>query len=548
MQVITVMFSAKPTAPGPENRVISQAPTIIQPPSGLPSLYIVGDSTAADSTRIPTIQGWGMPFLTYFNADRINVVNAARGGRSSRTYLTEGLFDELIAKLRLGDIVLIQWGHNDAYDINENTGRGSLHGIGEETEQITRNGKPEIVHTFGWYMRDEVARIRATGALPVILTLTIRDRWNADGTIERLPKPNLSLADTNRFHEPPIYSTWSAEVAKQVYAPLLDVHNMIADRYDREGKDVVSTYFNSPGDPTHRNAKGAEVDAEIVLACLKVLRGSSLNEFLNDRGKAVPPADSKYVMANILPGSAPDPNTKLDLQPFEFHGNQDIEQDSSKTPKTGKVVIALAGDSTVTYDAGYAAGFRTHLDKQLQVINLSRGGRTTVSFRNDGRWQQILEIKPDYVMIQFGHNDGSRDLSLYSGDLARFVDEARAVGIKPILVTPISRRYWQDDGKIHSDLVPNVEVMKKVAVEKNVPLMDLHQRAIEFYEKIGRPVTETWGLKKANPSLATVPNPEILPQTVLDKTHFNPAGSQAIGKVVSDELKRVVPELAKYIE
>ena len=53
----------------------------------------------------------------------------------------------------------------------------------------------------------------------------------------------------NRFHEPLIYSTWSAEVAKQVYAPLLDVHKLIADRYDREGKDVVSTYFNSPGDP-----------------------------------------------------------------------------------------------------------------------------------------------------------------------------------------------------------------------------------------------------------------------------------------------------------
>ena len=65
----------------------------------------------------------------------------------------------------------------------------------------------------------------------------------------------------------------------------------------------------------------------------------------------------------------------------------------------------MAGDSTVTYDQGYAAGFKSHLDKQLQVIDLRAAGASTVSFRNDGRWQQILEMKPDYVMIQFGHND-----------------------------------------------------------------------------------------------------------------------------------------------
>jgi lysophospholipase L1-like esterase len=529
------------------NRTVSQAPTIVKPASGPPSLYVVGDSTAANN-RSPTIQGWGTPFLTFFNPEKINVVNAALGGRSSRTYLFEGHLETLLAKLKVGDTVLIQWGHNDAYDLDGPTFRGSLHGLGNETQEVTHNGKPETVHTFGWYMRDEVGRIRAAGATPIILSLTVRDRWNKDGTIERLPLANIDMANTNRFHEPPIYSVWSAEVAKQLYAPLLDVHNMIADRYDKEGKEIVSTYFNSERDPTHRNPKGAQVDAEITLACLKAFKGPSFDNFLSEAGKAIPPADPKYVIANTLPGSEPDPASKLDLQPFAYHGNQDSEQDSPTTPRTGKVVLALAGDSTVTYDQGYAAGFRSHLDKQLQVVDLSRGGRTTTSFRRDGRWDQILAMKPDYVMIQFGHNDGIRNLPLYSSDLARFVDEARAAGIKPILVTPISRRYWEEDGKIHSDLLQNVDAMKKVAEEKKVPLMDLHERAIEFYLKVGRPVTETWGLRKANPDLRTAPNPEVIPQTVLDKTHFNPAGSQAIGKVVSDELKRVVPELAPYIE
>src|SRR5258707_1206340 len=130
----------------------------------------------------------------------------------------------------------------------------------------------------------------------------------------------------------------------------------------------------------------------------------------------------------------------IDPQPFEYaKGTLNEQEDRPETPRTGKILLCLAGDSTVTYSQGYGAGLRARFDKQLQVINRSRGGRTTTSFRNDGRWDDIIKIKPDYVMIQFGHNDG-RDLELYAKNLARFIDEARAVGIKPILVTPVSRR------------------------------------------------------------------------------------------------------------
>ena len=523
----------------------------------MPSLYIIGDSTAAKNNS-PTIQGWGVPFLDYFDPSKINAVNAARGGRSSRTYITEGLLDAVVAKLKTNDIVLVQWGHNDAYDINGTTGRGTLHGLGEETEDITNQvtGKHEVVHTYGWYMRKYVNDIRAKGAQPVILTLTIRDRWNKDGTIERLPAPNLNLANTNRFHEPPIYSTWSAEVAQAMGVPLLDVHNMIADRYDKEGKDVVSTYYNSAGDPTHRNSRGAAVDAEITLAMLKALEGPAFDVYLSDKGKAVPAADAKYIFPNSstsAPASAPVPapqdstsptnstaTSKLDLQSFEFaKGSLNEQEDRPDTARTGKIVLCLAGDSTVAYSSGYSAGMRAHFDKQLQVINRSRGGRTTTSFRNDGRWDDILKIKPDYVMIQFGHNDGN-NLALYTTNLIRFVDEARADGIKPILVTPVSRRYWQPDGTIKDDLIEKVAVMRKIAADKNVLLMELHERAVDLYLQVGRLVSETWGLPKDDPA-----NPGT---TILDKTHFNAAGSAAMGKVAAEELKRAVPELAPYID
>ena len=233
---------------------------------------------------------------------------------------------------------------------------------------------------------------------------------------------------------------------------------------------------------------------------------------------------------------------KIDPQPFEYaKGTMNEQEDRPDTPRTGKVLLCLAGDSTVTYNAGYAAGLRSHFDRQLQVINRSRGGRTTATFRSDGRWQDVLNLKPDYVMIQFGHNDSAvMNDETYAKNLAQFVDEARAAGIKPILVTPVSRRYWQEDGTIKDDLISKVAAMRQVATDKKVPLLELHERAVDLYLKVGRKVSETWGLPKAD---------SAHPGTViLDKTHFNAEGSAAMGKIVADELKRVVPELAKYIE
>ena len=273
-----------------------------QPPT--PSLYVLGDSTAAASTQAPKIQGWGVPFLAYFDPAKMHVENAARGGRSSRTFITEGLLDAVVAKLHPGDIVLLQFGHNDVFATNDATrARGTLHGIGDETEEIDNQltGKHETVHTYGWYMRKMVTDIRAAGATPVILTLTIRDRWNKDGTIERLPTPNLDLSNSNRFGEPVMYSIWAAQVAKQMDVPLVDVHNLIADRYQREGVSGVSTFYDNPGDPTHRNAKGAAVDAEITLSALKALYGPDLDAYLSPEGKAVPAADPSCIQANQRP-------------------------------------------------------------------------------------------------------------------------------------------------------------------------------------------------------------------------------------------------------
>jgi len=479
-----------------------------------PALFLVGDSLMKTGTgtgeRGPW--GWGSEIIPLFDPAKIHVYNEGRGGRSSRSYIDEGLWAKVLERLQPGDFVIIQFGHNDSANSQNYPDRTSVKGSGDETQEIDSpaTGKPEAVHTYGWYLRQYVKDARARGATPIICSPVPRNTW-IDGKIKR------------GFDG---YAGWAAEPARTGGAPFIDLNAIAADRYDALGQEETARYF---ADSQHTTKAGARLNAESVVEGLKRLKDCPL--------------------ANALAPATPTPTpVSADLQPFEFKGNRNEQEDSPETPRTGKVLLVLAGDSTVTYSQGYAAGFRSHLDKQLQVINLSRGGRTTASFRSDGRWQQVLDLKPDYVMIQFGHNDeGVMPVATYSENLGRFVDEARAAGIKPILVTPVSRRYWRDDGKIHSELGPFVEGMKQVAADKKVLLMDLHARAIEYYEKVGKEVTDTWSYTKPNPALARATNPSTLPATVLDYTHFNPEGSKAMGRVVADELKRVVPELAQYI-
>ncbi len=290
---------AQTTAPAPAPAAARGGRPVVVPNPELPSLLVIGDSTAAPGGG--QIQGWAEPFRTYFDPTKINAINVAVGGRSTRTYMSEDHYQQVLNVIKPGDMVLVQLGHNDVFAINDATrARGTLHGIGEETQEIDNmlTKKHEVVHTYGWYLRQIISDIKAKGGSPIMVTLTVRDRWNDDGTIERLPAKDLDLSDTNRFSAPPMYSIWTAQVAKAGNLPLLDVHNMIADHDDKLGKAVVDTYYNSPADPTHRNVTGATVDAESTLACLRTLKGPAFDAFLSDKGKAIAPADAKYVVPN----------------------------------------------------------------------------------------------------------------------------------------------------------------------------------------------------------------------------------------------------------
>jgi rhamnogalacturonan acetylesterase len=238
---------ATPDAP-PQTSVAENAP--LNPK--LPTLFIVGDSTARNQADL----GWGDHFAHYFDTTRINIANRARAGRSSRTFINEGSWDKVLAEMKPGDFVLIQMGHNDGGDIGGAKPRGSLKGLGDETQQITLpNGHEELVHTYGWYIRRYIEDTRGKQATPILLSLTIRNIWapGPDG------KPHIER-DMG-------YDTEIKQIANDQHVAYVDMATVEADRLEAIGPEKTALLF--PIDHTHTSAEGAERNAESVVIALR---------------------------------------------------------------------------------------------------------------------------------------------------------------------------------------------------------------------------------------------------------------------------------------
>jgi lysophospholipase L1-like esterase len=219
---------------------------------------------------------------------------------------------------------------------------------------------------------------------------------------------------------------------------------------------------------------------------------------------------------------------------------------ANATASPAKVRIALIGDSTQTKSAGYGLGFCANLTEDVVCINDAKGGASTKTYYDQGYWTKALADKPDYMLIQFGHNDEEstqhmpRETNLvteYPANLKRYVEEARAHGIVPVLVTPLTRRYYGDDGKIHSDLLAHTEAMKKVAAEEKTPLIDLQADSIAYLDTLTETQANALGITKKDAQGSTIP----------DKTHLNAEGSYVFGRIVAVDLGKTVPALAKFV-
>ena len=236
----------------------------------LPTLFLVGDSTMRVGT--PGQRGWGDEMAAYFDLKRINVLNQAIGGRSSRTFQTEGRWDAVLAMVSPGDYVIIQFGHNDGGAVNEKPpvtaktrARASLRGGGEETQEIDNilTKRHEVVHTFGWYMRKYATDVKAKGATPIILSLTARNTWK-DGKVGRA-RPNN-------------YGEWAELAAKATGVPFVDHNDVIAREFEKLGPEQTLPLF---GDGRlHTSPAGAKLNARLAVAALKSVKELPLLNYL----------------------------------------------------------------------------------------------------------------------------------------------------------------------------------------------------------------------------------------------------------------------------
>jgi lysophospholipase L1-like esterase len=249
-------------------------PALSQNPlANQPTLFLIGDSTVrnGNGTGANNQLGWGEPLAAYFDPAKIQVLNRARGGRSSRTFLTEGLWDQVLESLKPGDFVIMQFGHNDGGPLDDNQrARGSLRGTGDETREIDNpiTKKHEVVHTFGWYLRKFIADAKAKGATPMVCSLVPRKIWR-EGKIVRSTD----------------YAKWSAEAAESQSVPFLDLNESIARRYDDLGQEKVEPLFGD--EHTHTSPAGAELNAECVVAALRGLKENPLAPYLSEKGRQV---------------------------------------------------------------------------------------------------------------------------------------------------------------------------------------------------------------------------------------------------------------------
>jgi lysophospholipase L1-like esterase len=470
-------------------------------------IFIAGDSTAATYNN-PDQQGWGAVLGNYVDSSHAEVINRARGGRSTRTFIAEGLWQALVDDLAAGDIVIIQFGHNDASPVNDDSrARGTLPGIGNEAVTIDNllTRQRETVYTFGYYLRRMVSDVRAKNATPILMSLTQRNVWRG-GKLER----NGS------------YGRWAYEIALELDTHFVDVNNLVADKLEALGEEKTAAFY--PKDNTHFNQQGAVLHAETALAAFKGLRPDLFSGLLNEQGEAI----AKDEMAWL----------RLPLP-----ANNQLRS------------VYLIGDSTVRNgradgangEWGWGDFLPQYLDtKKVNIVNRAVGGLSSRTFYTGSYWQRTLNMmRPgDLLVLQFGHNDSApiNDASRargtlkgyadnneqidnlltgkpetvysYGAYLRRFIGEARGRGIDVVVCSPVPRKLWNGKRIERSNSYPHWA--RAVAMQSGVAFIDLHQLVASEYDKLGSKKVEALFADK--------------------HTHTSQAGAELNARVVANEL------------
>jgi lysophospholipase L1-like esterase len=451
----------------------------------LPSLFLVGDSTVLNGRGDGAggQWGWGDQIAPFFNTSKINVVNRALGGTTSRTYYRD-VWPRTLAILKPGDFVIMQFGTNGGAVNDASRARGELHGIGDETQDITNlvTGKFETVHTFGWYEKQMIAEARSKGATPIVCSLIPRNNWR-DGNAVR--------------NGPDSAAGWASQAAESANAPFLDINEIIAREYDKLGQEKVNALFVAGAGP-HTSLAGAQTNAICVIAALKGLKTNPLAKFLSKKAAGIAPAFTEDERPVVDASKVPVEKAANDALPT-FH---------------------IIGDSTVRSGGGsgnwgwgerIAPFFDTN---KINIVNQAIAGRSARTYFTDGHWERtIATVKPgDFLIIQFGTNDGGRIgdpanknradgagigdetvedtkpdgtkefVHTFGWYMAQFVTQAQAKRATVILVSAVPHKDRWETGR---DFETFAQWDAEVAKAHNALFFDLTMAITDAYKKVG---------------------------------------------------------------
>ena len=226
---------------------------------------------------------------------------------------------------------------------------------------------------------------------------------------------------------------------------------------------------------------------------------------------------------------------------------------------SAQITVYIAGDSTAANktadrrpETGWGEMLQQHFDPaRVKVDNRALNGRSTKSFIAEGKWTALIDSvkKGDFVFIQFGHNDQSKDKGErytppedFKKNLIKFVDEVRAKGANPVLMTPVMRRRFDKDGKFYDTHGDYPGYTRSVAAEQKVPLIDMQRKSEAVIVKYG-----VEGSKKLFLQLAPGENANY-PKGVEDNTHFSPLGAEEMANLAIEGIREAKLKLKKYIK
>lgn len=437
-------------------------------------IFLAGDSTvAAYGCRQRPMTGWGQLLREYFTR-KVEVRNYAMCGRSSRTFIEEGRLARIEREIAPGDYLLIQFGHNDA-----------------TMEKPERYVKP--YDEFAGFLRQYIRTARDRQATPVLVTPMQRRNFAADG---HLIWDHRAYIETMR------------RVAKEENVALLDLSTASGEVFEHAGSDRTKQFFfhyDSGWEPNYP-------------------QGAADNTHFQREGARL--------LCNLLVGELEKSNLPLKDQLI----------------RRKPVRVWMAGDSTMAdYGgdeepmSGWGQQLWRFFDDGVEIHNQAVCGKSSKSFIHEGYLGQIFRcaMPEDYLIIQFAHNDEKLHYANveeeFQSYLRQYIEGARACQIRPILVTPIERRQFDEKGRLRRTHEPYVQAMKELASREDVPLIDMNEETHKLFESAGPETCKQFFMYTAKGAYPNYPDGNI------DDTHFREKGAILLAKLFAEKLQEQMP-------